>query len=459
MSDPTTKDADAPPVYAGSTMDYSLPANLYGQEYQWEDMNLGLEGYARTLSASSRAGIAIAIQCAGIKARDIAKCDLLLWRKKKRQWLEVEPKQHWLAKLLSRKPNEFHSWSDFWKMVITHLELAQNAYIIKNVNRRGEVLELIPWMPAKIRPRVSDRGELFYEVHGSTEFEQARLRKSNVILPADQVIHLRGRMWDGLNGLSNAVLGTPVFEIVAAISRFQSNLFGSDGRQPLVFETDSVFQGDQQSENAFRRLKQQLADATRKMRATGDPILLEAGLKAKPIAANSKDSEMAQAYNQQVLAICRLMQIPPHKIYHYESIKYDNQAAADAQYANDCLVPIAKDIEEALRNELLDEDEWDTMWPEFDRQQMLTGDPKTLSDVLDKAVKNGAIEINEYRALLPLGLNPIDGGDVRYVPVNMAIVDRDGKITVQAATGQPGNDGETERPPEPSRGLRLVAES
>jgi HK97 family phage portal protein len=456
MSDPTTKDVDAPPVYAGNTMDYSLPANLYGQEYQWEDMSLGLEGYARTLSTSSRAGLAIAIQCAGIKARDIAKCDLMLWRKKKRQWLEVEPNEHWLAKMLSRRPNAYHSWTEFWKMVITHLELAQNAYIIKVTNRRGDVLELIPWMPAKVRARNTTNGEIFYEVHGTTEFEQGRMRgKSDILLPAENVIHIKGRMWDGLNGLSNAVLGTPVFEIVAAITKFQNNLFGSDGRQPLVFETDAVFQGDQ-SENAFRRLRQQLADATRKMRATGDPILLEAGLKAKPIAANSKDSEMAQAYNQQVLAICRLMQIPPHKIYHYESIKYDNQAAADAQYANDCLVPVAKDIEEALRNELLTEDEWDTMWPEFDRQQMLTGDPKTLSDVLDKAVKNGAIEINEYRALLPLGLNPIEGGDVRYVPVNMAIVDRDGKVIQQAATGQPNNDGKTEVPPDPERSLRLV---
>jgi HK97 family phage portal protein len=265
-------------------------------------------------------------------------------------------------------------------------------------------------------------------------------------------------MWDGLSGLSNAVLGSPVFDIVAAISRYQANLFGSDGRQPMVFETDAVFQGDH-AENAFRRLKQQLAEAARKMRATGEPILLEAGLKAKPVAVNSKDSEMTAAYNQQVLAICRLMEVPPHKIYHYESIKYDNQAAADNQYANDCLVPIAKNIEEKFRNELLADNEQDDLWPEFDRQAMVAGDPKTLSEVLDKAIKNGAIEINEYRALLPLGLNPIDGGDVRYVPVNMAIVDRSGEIIQQAATGQPNNDGKTEVKPEPARSLRLVSEN
>jgi HK97 family phage portal protein len=456
MSDPTTKDVDAPPVYAGNTMDYSLPANLYGQEYQWETLDLGLDGYSRRLAADSRAGVAIAVQCAGIKARDIAKCDMMLWRKKQRQWVEVAPKQHWLAKLLSRRPNEYHSWIDFWRMVITHLELAQNAYILKNVTRRGEVLELIPWMPAKVRPRVTTDGELFYEVAGTTEFEQARLRRSQIILPASQVIHLRGRMWDGLGGLSNAVLGTPVFDIISAITRYQTNLFGSDGRQPMVFETDAVFQGEA-SEAAFRRLKMQLAEATRKMRATGDPILLEAGLKAKPVATNSKDSEVSTAFNQQVLAICRLMEVPPHKIYHYESIKYDNQAAADNQYANDCLVPIAKNIEEKFRNELLGEDEQDDLWPEFDRQAMVAGDAKTLSDVLDKAVKSGGITINEYRALLPLGLNPIEGGDVRYVPVNMAIVDSEGNVIQQAATGQPGNDGQTEKPPEPERSLRLVS--
>jgi len=458
MTDPTTKDADLPPVYAGSTMDYSLPANLYGQEYQWEEMSLGLDGYVRSLTADSRAGLAIAIQCAGVKARDIAKCDMMLWRKKSKKWEEVSPGRHWLAKLLSRRPNEYHSWIEFWRMVITHLELAQNAYIVKVTDRKGDVLELIPWMPARVRARVAQNGELFYEIASVTEFEQARMGRSNVILPADNVIHLRGRMWDGLNGLSNAVLGSPVFDIVAAISRYQTNLFGSDGRQPMVFETDSVFQGDH-AENAFRRLKQQLAEASRKMRATGEPILLEAGLKAKPVAINSKDAEISAAYNQQVLAICRLMEVPPHKIYHYESIKYDNQAAADNQYANDCLVPIAKNIEEKFRNELLADNEQDDLWPEFDRQAMVAGDPKTLSEVLDKAIKNGAIEINEYRALLPLGLNPIEGGDVRYVPVNMAIVDRSGEIIQQAATGQPNNDGTTEVKPEPARSLRLVSEN
>lgn len=409
---------------------------------------------------TSAVGLGLAIQCAAVKARDIAKSGMSLWRRQNRQWTEVEPQEHWLAKVLARRPNTIHSWGEFWRMTVMHLEIAQNAYILKGMDRQGNITELLPLQPGRVRMRVSDRGNLFYEVWAANEFERAQIGETSIIVPASRVIHLRGKMLDGLSGLSNATLGNPIFELLSAISEYQTKLFSNDGKQPLVFETDRDFGTEERAEAAFRRLKEQLREASRRARATGEAILLEAGLKAKTIALNAKDAMTTEAYNQQVERICGLMETPPHKIFHYNNVKYDNQAAADNQYASDCLVPIADNIEEKFRNELLTEEEWDTLWPEFDRERMTAGDAKAINERVKIGLMTGSLMINEAREMLQK--NPVKGGNVFFVPVNMAIMDEDGAIVQQAATGQTSGNEETENDPQGGddaglKGLRLVA--
>ncbi len=430
---------------------------------QWNDLSfaIGLDTSPFLGARRDNVGLSLAIQCADVKARDISKTKMRLWRQVGDQWKIQKSKDHWLAKLLATRPSELHSWTEFWRMTVLHLDLAQNAYILKDLQRDGTVTGLLPWMPARIRQRVSGDGELFYEIGAATEYERAQLGGYRVILPAERVIHLRGRLLDGLTGLSNVLLGNPIFNLLGAISHYQTRLFGNDGTTPLVFETDQTFQGEH-ADAAFRRLKQQLSERTRKMNTNGDPILLEAGLKAKAIAVNSREAMTAESFDQQVVRVCSLMQCPPHKIYALNSVKYDNQSAMDNQYANDCLIPLAHNIEEKVKNSLLPMDDWEDWDLEFERMPMLAGDPATLTNMLHTAALDGALEINEYRERLPLSLNPVAGGNVRYVPVNMAMVGRDGKVIQQAASGQPNNDGTTEKPPAQAggqRGLALVADN
>lgn len=428
--------------------------NVFGQDAVWDTVgfqrNLDAAPYLRAMRQEA-VGFSIAVQCADVKAQDIAKAEMRLWRRRGRQWVEVEPGQHWLAELLATAPNDLgHTWTEFWRMTIMYLDLTQNAYVLKEQTRAGDILGLIPIPSHRVRPRVTAEGELFYEVFASTEWDRAQLGENTVYVPADRMIHFRGRMADGISGLSNAVLGRPIFELMGAISDFQLKLFQNDGRQPIVFESDSaVFGTSEQGDAAFRRLKSQLTERVRKMNASGDPILLEAGYKAKVIAQNSRDAMTAEAYKAQVQQVCGLMRMPPHKIFQLDSIKYDNQAAMNADYANSVLVPVTKNIAEKLRNTLLPRTEWTALSPEFDQMTLLAGDPATLMDLLDKGTKIGLVSVNEARERLPLGLQPIKGGDVRLVPVGYAVVDQNGDLVEQMANGQAGNTGEPPVPHEP----------
>ncbi|GJE14022.1 phage portal protein [Methylobacterium longum] len=263
------------------------------------------------------------------------------------------------------------------------------------------------------------------------------------------MIHLRGRLLDGVNGLSNVLLGSPNLDLLSAVGRYQTKLFGNDGKQPLVFETKEGFADTAQGNAAFRRLKEQLREAARRASSSGEAILLEAGLTAKPIAINSKDAESKDSFTQAVMRICGLMDVPPHRIYALEAVAYNNMSSMNRQYVNDCLMPLAVNIETKLRNHSLPQDDWPRYSLQFDRSALMSNDPDTIEKLVKTGMSTGLMTFDEGREVMPFRLNPLKkGGDQRTVPVNMSLIGADGQV-IQASMGQnatqPGA-GQTESP-------------
>lgn len=428
-------------VYSGPATDprEALAREMYDRG--WED--LGFLGIGSGHYRGSAVGLALAIQCADVKARDISKAEMLPWKRNGRGYQEVAPRPGNLAYRLMTKPNNtLMTWPEFWRMTVLHLELAQNAYIYTPQSSDGTILEYIPIMPGRCRMRVSDRGNIFYEIVAVTEYDRAVLGETYIIVPEREVIHFRGRLLDGVNGLSNEILGSPIFMLLSAIGDYQTKLFGNDGKQPLVFETKEGFPTTEAGNAAFRRLKEQLREAVRKANASGEAILLEAGLTAKAISLNSKDAATTESFTQQVMRICGLMDVPPHRIYALEAVAYNNMSAMNRQYVNDCLMPLAVNIETKFRNHSLPEAEWPIYAVQFDRSALMSNDPDTLEKLITVGMNSGLMTFDEGREIMPFRLGPLKkGGDQRTVPVNMSLIDANGEI-VHAGTGQnPTNPG------------------
>ena len=130
-----TKDVDAPAVNLGDTT--NLPQNYDSfASSLWETLTFQRNVNLPFAPANDKAlGLSIAMQCAAVKARDIAKAEMYLWRKSGRTYVRVEPGEHWFSRMLARRPNDYHSWAEFWRMVITHYALSQNSYILKRPTR------------------------------------------------------------------------------------------------------------------------------------------------------------------------------------------------------------------------------------------------------------------------------------------------------------------------------------
>lgn len=421
-----------------------LPEDLF--DHGWNTLTdaLGMNASSGYLFGRNSAAISLAVMCADVIASDMSKAEMLLYKLRAgtRGYDLVSPTAHPIARLFRLRPHPEHNWTwpEIIRMQVLHLKLTDNCYWLKDgFAPDGSFKGLIPIQPARIMARVGPRGGLFYEIFAGTEHEKAIIGTTSILVPAERMIHIRGRMMDGLYGLSSLALGTPIFDIMSAIAEYQKSVFQNEGGSGIIFETEDTFGDDAKGQAAFERVKRQLTNRVQKMRTKGDPILLEAKLKAKVISNNSKDNESKDSFNQQVMRICGLMKCPPHKIFALDGVAYNNADAMNRAYYSDSLDPIATLIQESLRLGMFTDDEALVYSPQFDLVKLMANDIPTLTKMVDVAMKYGGMTFDEFREVLPFRFGAIKKGNRRLIPVNMAVVDENGDVVVNAASGQNAN--------------------
>ena len=91
---------------------------------------------------------------------------------------------HWLYRVLAKRPNRYQNPYEWREMLQGHLALRGNAYNRIVANRRGEIVELMPVHPDRIRMELMPSGDYRYRVTDRLGVE--------AILPRGEIWHLRG---------------------------------------------------------------------------------------------------------------------------------------------------------------------------------------------------------------------------------------------------------------------------
>jgi HK97 family phage portal protein len=163
----------------------------------------------------------------------------------------------------------------------------------------------------------------------------------------------------------------------------------------------------------------------------------------KSISMTAAEAGAKEAFSQQIAETARLFRIPPHKLMHFESVKYDNMDAANRVYVQDSLLPRVIPIEQKLGWACLDDQEEMELYVEIDRATLNQSSPQETSARIAKEWDSGLITQNEARELL--GYNPAPGGEVYKMAANTFLIDADHQVVVanQPSPGTPsdGNAG------------------
>jgi HK97 family phage portal protein len=258
-------------------------------------------------------------------------------------------------------------------------------------------------------------------------------------LPAEQMVHIRGRMIDVFRVTSNTEMCRGAYALIAAIKNYQTKLFRNFGRHALSFETAEIFGAGAAGEAAFRRLKAQLATGVHKLAEDNTPLLLEAGLSAKLLSMNADDTKADAALLQAQYDICRAHGVPPHKVGLPIIGTYENKQTLEEEYPRSALIPVCTMIERRIEMDVFSErDRRLGYFIEFNRDEIMLASTSSVNTRIEVGMKTATLKVDEAREMMRR--NPLGGkaGTGRLAPANMQMVGDNNEVLLKAQLANAG---------------------
>ena len=152
--------------------------------------------------------------------------------------------------------------------------------------------------------------------------------------------------------------------------------------------------------------------------------ILEQGAKWTQTSINPEDAQFLLTRAFQVLEICRLYRVPPHKVMDFSQAHMNNVEATNLDYTITTILPWCVATEQEYNLKLLTKAERDKGYCfEHALRALLRGDMKAQGDWFRQLRDLGLYTPNMIAK--DLNLNPIGpAGDVHLVPANMVSLDK-----------------------------------
>jgi HK97 family phage portal protein len=293
---------------------------------------------------------------------------------------------------------------ELWQTVFMHRKLWGNAYLRKLKNPLGQVVELWPIHPARVKAgRESETGRKVYAIDGGKQ-----------VLSDDQVLHLPGIGYDGICGVSPIRAARQSIGLGLAAEEYGAKLFGSGSLATGILQTE-------------QRLTQTQADrlsARWKSQRTGldsahETVVLDKGAKFQPLSIPPEDAQFLETRRFQIVEMCRWIGIPPFLMFETEK-STSWGTGLEQQLLGWIAIDLGPDlvaVEQRVSKGVLRPD---AVYAKFNVDGLLRGDSAARAAFYTAMFGIGALNTDEIRALEERG--QVEGGDVRYRPLNMGVL-------------------------------------
>jgi len=309
---------------------------------------------------------------------------------------------HWLFRLLAKRANRYQNAFEWREMMQGHMELRGNCFNQIIANGKGEITELMPIHPDRIKMELLDGGNYRYRVTDRNGSEQ--------IFARGDIWHIRGMSSDGLMGLSTIECARESIGLGLSLQSYASRFFANDAKPSGGWiEFPGNFKDKTARDNFRESWQSQQGGANR-----GKVAVLEHGMKYNQLGMSNDDAQFIESRKEQISEIARWFGVPPHKIGDLARSTNNNIEQQALEFVQDCMAPRAERWEASIEAELLLEDDIEV---EFDFAGLLRGDMAARSAYYTAGINAGWLVRNEARVAEKL--DPIDGLDEPLRPLNM----------------------------------------
>lgn len=322
-------------------------------------------------------------------------------------------REHPVYRLLHDRPNPEMSSFVWRETTAAHLLLYGNAYSEIERNGAGEPIAIWPIHPTNVRTlRVDDRKLYVVRVNGE-----------DVPLHPENVLHIPGFSLDASTGLVPVHLARNALGLAKATEEFGSAFFGN-GAAPSGVLTHPGKLGPEAAtalRDAWAKRQGGLTNAQR-------VAVLEEGMTWTPLGIPPEHAQFLETRKFSVAEIARIFLIPPHLIGDLERATFSNIEHQSIQFVTHCIEPWCRRIEQEFNYKLFADA---SHFAEFVLEGLLRGDTAARAAWYTAMANLGVYSINEIRERE--NLNHVEGGDKRFVPLNMVELGQEPQVQQKAA--------------------------
>ena len=320
---------------------------------------------------------------------------------------------HPLYFLLHDQPNPEMTSFVFRETLMSHLLIYGNAFSQIIRNGRGEVIGLYPLMPDKIKVDRDDRNRLIYKYSRYDEANPNIREQGEIILPAEQVLHIPGLGFDGLVGYSPIAMAKNAIGLAVACDEYGASFFANGASPSGVLEHPGVIKNPERVREAWQR-----AYGSGNSHKTA---ILEEGMKYTPISIPNNEAQFLETRKFQIEEIARLYRVPLHLIGDLEHATFSNIEQQSLEFVKYTLDPWLVRWEQSMQKALLSDSEKGEYFIKFNVEGLLRGDYASRMQGYSTARQNGWMSANDIRELEDMNLIPEEeGGDLYLVNGSMS---------------------------------------
>ena len=338
-----------------------------------------------TVTAKSALEYSPVWQAVNLISGDVAKLPLNIYSRLPDGTKAVD-RSHPAQKVLRRYANPGMSAFKFWRRMMVHALIWNNAYAKIFRNARGEVTELLPLLPDRTRPEATADGIVYASEIGG---------ELRAYFP-HEIFHIEGISVNGLADCELVSNARHSWGLGLASERFASRCFASGGRIGGILELplgmpkiarDTIEEG-------FRRTYERDDSAFK-------TVILRDSAKFHAGQFDPQKGQLVESRKEQVRDVARWYNLPPHKLGDDTRVSYNSLEQENRSYLDSTLSHWLRTIEgEAnVKCLLTKEQATDSHYAEYNTDAFIAADIKTQTEIGRLEIDMGTLSPDEFRAM------------------------------------------------------------
>ena len=318
-----------------------------------------------------------------------------------------------LYRQLHSQPNGWQTSFEWREQSVFHVGLWGDAF---DELKAGQI---VPLHPSRMKVERIENGKLRYKYRED--------KGTETVYADDAILQIRGPSDDGVNGMSIVKECKDAIALARACELHGARFFAAGARPGFVLSTDGQLNAE-----AREALRSQWDRRHGGVGNSHNTAVLTGGLKPYDIPQSSNsDSQFIELRRYQLEEIARLFRVPGSLLGIAPATP-----DGDIAFVTHCIMPWLRRFESAFMRDLIADD--DRYLIEFDVRGLLRGDAASRSAYYRAMWDIGVVSTNDIRATE--NLDPVEGGDVRYRPLNMGTLGEQPSEGDVLAQQQPGSE-------------------